>query len=95
MVGFAGTSNIAVATAEGLTAVGTMEHSSIEAFTAEEEAFRAFARSHPGPVTFLVDTYEPRRASVRQRVCCEASITPPAGAARRYGWTVVTSVPSP
>lgn len=47
MVGFAGTSNIAVATAEGLTAVGTMEHPYIEAFTAEEEAFRAFARSHP------------------------------------------------
>ncbi|MFK4106306.1 nicotinate phosphoribosyltransferase [Streptomyces sp. NPDC019531] len=58
MVGFAGTSNVAAATAEGLTAVGTMAHSYIEAFAAEEEAFRAFARSHPGPVTLLVDTYD-------------------------------------
>ncbi|MGP3980062.1 nicotinate phosphoribosyltransferase [Streptomyces sp. KR80] len=58
MVGFAGTSNVAAARAEGLTAVGTMAHSFVEAFGAEEEAFRAFARSHPGPVTFLVDTYD-------------------------------------
>jgi nicotinate phosphoribosyltransferase len=35
-----------------------MAHSYIEAFETEEAAFRAFARSHPGPVTFLVDTYD-------------------------------------
>ncbi|MER5846391.1 nicotinate phosphoribosyltransferase [Streptomyces sp. NPDC002012] len=58
MVGFAGTSNVAAAHSEGLTAVGTMAHSYIEAFGTEEDAFRAFARSHPGPVTFLVDTYD-------------------------------------
>jgi nicotinate phosphoribosyltransferase len=58
MVGFSGTSNVAAARAEGLTAVGTMAHSFVEAFPTEEEAFRAFARSHPGPVTFLVDTYD-------------------------------------
>lgn len=58
MVGFAGTSNVAAATALHLSAVGTMAHSYVEAFPTEEDAFRAFARAHPGPVTFLVDTYD-------------------------------------
>ncbi|MFE4050195.1 nicotinate phosphoribosyltransferase [Streptomyces sp. YIM B13518] len=58
MAGFAGTSNVAAATALGLTAVGTMAHSFVEAFATEEDAFRAFARCHPGPVTLLVDTYD-------------------------------------
>ncbi|WP_432010806.1 nicotinate phosphoribosyltransferase [Streptomyces cucumeris] len=58
MAGFAGTSNVEAATAYGLTASGTMAHSYIEAFPDEESAFRAFARAHPGPVTFLVDTYD-------------------------------------
>ncbi|MET7761357.1 nicotinate phosphoribosyltransferase [Streptomyces sp. NPDC005393] len=58
MTGFAGTSNVAAATAYGIPAIGTMAHSYIEAFPDEETAFRAFVRTHPGPVTFLVDTYD-------------------------------------
>lgn len=58
LAGFAGTSNVAAATALDLPAVGTMAHSYVEAFPSEEDAFRAFARTHPGPVTLLVDTYD-------------------------------------
>jgi nicotinate phosphoribosyltransferase len=58
MVGFAGTSNLAAAHRYGVRAVGTMAHSYVEAFGDEAEAFRAFVRSNPGPVTFLVDTYD-------------------------------------
>ncbi|MEU9112270.1 nicotinate phosphoribosyltransferase [Streptomyces sp. NPDC048483] len=58
MAGFAGTSNVAAADAEQVPAVGTMAHSYIEAFENEEAAFLAFARCHPDPVTFLVDTYD-------------------------------------
>lgn len=58
LVGFAGTSNVAAATRLGMAASGTMAHSYVQAFPDEETAFRAFARAHPGPVTFLVDTYD-------------------------------------
>ncbi|MEW5356262.1 nicotinate phosphoribosyltransferase [Streptomyces sp. 16-176A] len=58
VAGFAGTSDVAAAVRWGLRASGTMAHSYVEAFPDEESAFRAFARAHPGPVTFLADTYD-------------------------------------
>jgi nicotinate phosphoribosyltransferase len=58
MAGFAGTSNVAAARAYGLSAVGTMAHSYVEAFEDEATAFHAFIAAHPGPVTLLVDTYD-------------------------------------
>lgn len=58
MVGFAATGNVAAATRYGIPATGTMAHSYIECFPSEEDAFRAFARTHPGPLTLLVDTYD-------------------------------------
>jgi len=58
MVGFAATSNVEAARRFGLQASGTMAHSYIEAFPTELDAFRAYAADLPGPVTFLVDTYD-------------------------------------
>src|SRR5690606_23954129 len=58
IAGFAATSNVEAARRYGLTAAGTMAHSFIEAFVAEEEAFATFATDFPGRTTFLVDTYD-------------------------------------
>lgn len=58
MVGFIGTSNVEASRRFGLTPMGTMAHSYIEAFPSELEAFRSFARDRTGQSTFLVDTYD-------------------------------------
>ncbi|MFF7340897.1 nicotinate phosphoribosyltransferase [Streptomyces sp. NPDC008163] len=63
LVGFAGTSNVAAAVRYGVPASGTMAHSYVQSFPGEPDAFRAFARTHPGPVTLLVDTYDTERGT--------------------------------
>lgn len=52
------TSNVEAGRRYGLRVVGTMAHSFVQAFDSEIEAFRAFARDHPGNVVLLVDTYD-------------------------------------
>jgi len=58
LVGFVGTSNVEAARRFDLRTSGTMAHSYVEAFPTETDAFRAYAHDLPGPVTFLVDTYD-------------------------------------
>jgi nicotinate phosphoribosyltransferase len=61
LVGFVATSNVESSRLYGLRPAGTMAHSYVEAFASEADAFRAFARDHPGATTFLVDTYDTLR----------------------------------
>ncbi len=58
LVGFVGTSNVAAARRFGITPVGTMAHSFVEAFGDEMKAFEAFADTFPDNTVLLVDTYE-------------------------------------
>jgi len=59
LTGFAATSNLLAGERYGIPVAGTVAHSFIQAFPNETDAFRAFARTFPGPVTLLIDTYDP------------------------------------
>jgi nicotinate phosphoribosyltransferase len=58
IAGAGGTSNVAAAMRYGLRPVGTMAHSYVMSFDAEEEAFRAFMEDTPENAVMLVDTYD-------------------------------------
>jgi nicotinate phosphoribosyltransferase len=57
VAGVDATSNVLAARLFGIPVAGTMAHSFVLAHDDEIDAFRSFARSHPG-TTLLVDTYD-------------------------------------
>jgi len=63
IAGLSGTSNVLAEPAFGIPIFGTMAHSYILAHDSEEEAFVHYARSHPGNVVLLIDTYDTERAA--------------------------------
>ncbi|MBI4510982.1 MAG: nicotinate phosphoribosyltransferase [Deltaproteobacteria bacterium] len=63
IAGMSGTSNVLAGAMYGIPVYGTMAHSFIEAHEDEESAFVAFARSHPGNVALLLDTYDTEAAA--------------------------------
>ncbi len=64
LAGFAGTASVHAARRYGLPLHGTMAHSFVLAYPSEEEAFLAYARTHPEGVTLLIDTYDERTAAL-------------------------------
>ena len=58
IAGFDSTATVAAARCFDIPIVGTMAHSFVQAHANEVDAFRHFARSQPGNVTLLLDTYD-------------------------------------
>ncbi|MDR3606156.1 MAG: nicotinate phosphoribosyltransferase [Oligoflexia bacterium] len=61
--GYSGTSTVQAGMLYDLPVYGTMAHSFVQAHASEEEAFEHFAKSHTGPVTLLIDTYDTEAAA--------------------------------
>lgn len=58
LAGFAGTATVLAGAEFGIPTYGTMAHSFIEAHDDELEAFEHFARTFPGNLVLLIDTYD-------------------------------------
>ena len=58
LAGVDGTATVLAGMRYGIPTMGTMAHSFIQAHDDEAQAFANFARSQPGNVTLLVDTYD-------------------------------------
>ena len=65
LAGFGGTSNVLARPMFGIPIFGTMAHSFVQAHDTEIEAFEHFTRSHLGPVTLLIDTYDTEEGARR------------------------------
>lgn len=63
LAGFAGTATALAARRFGIPVVGTMAHSFVQAHERESAAFVNFARSRPGNLVLLLDTYDTETAA--------------------------------
>jgi nicotinate phosphoribosyltransferase len=63
LAGFAGSATVLAMPLFGIPAFGTMAHSFIQAHDDESVAFEHFARSLPGNVVLLIDTYDTEAAA--------------------------------
>jgi nicotinate phosphoribosyltransferase len=63
LAGFAGTATVLAAPVFGIPVYGTMAHSFVQAHDDETTAFDHFARSLPGNVILLIDTYDTEAAA--------------------------------
>ncbi len=76
LAGFSGTATVLAGMRWDIPLYGTMAHSFVQAHDAEEDAFVAFARSHPAGATLLIDTYDTEAAAQ-----CLATLAPGLAAA--------------
>lgn len=65
LAGLTGTATVLAGKLYGIPTFGTMAHSFIEAHDTEMEAFHNFAKSQPGNVVLLIDTYDTEQGARR------------------------------